>query len=116
MNTHAFRKFSVLVVIFGLVSSAAGQEAARGDDGGQSRTVNTAGLDPARLTDAEVLYRRIRTAAHSVCRAQKAIWDGRKVLHQKRCVARAIEDALARADAPLLTTVHRAFDERLAER
>lgn len=115
MKTHAFWSLSVLIVSVVLAASAAGQPGARGADA-ESRTVRSGGLDAAQMPDAEVLYRRIRKAAGSACRAQAAFWDVKRVLHQKRCVARAVEEAIAQADAPLLTAVHRAVGERVAER
>ena len=116
MKAHAFRSLSILVLIFGLEGLAAGGEPDLSRDGAQSRTVSGAGLDLARLPDAELLYRRIRSAAYSACRAQKARWDVKGVLHQKRCVEHTVEDAVVNAEQPLLTVVHRSFGERLADR
>jgi UrcA family protein len=107
---------SFLVLILGLATSAAERQPEADRDGAQRRTVSAAGLDVERVPDAEVLYQRIRTAAHSACRAQKALWDVTGVLHQKRCVERAVDDAAASAEQPLLTAVHRSLGERLADR
>jgi UrcA family protein len=116
MKAYTFRSVSILVLIFGLAASAIGGESEADLGDAQRRTVSAIGLDVERLPDAETLYRRIRTAAQSACRAQRALWDVKRVLHHKRCVERAIEDAVVRAEQPLLSTVHRSFGERLAER
>jgi UrcA family protein len=116
MKAHISHSVSLLLLIFGLAATATGRESPVDRDDAQRRTVSAIGLDVERLPDAETLYRRIRTAAQSACRAQRALWDGKRVLHHKRCVERAVEDAVLRAEQPLLTTVHRSFGERLAER
>jgi UrcA family protein len=99
--------------MFGLAGPAAGGVPQLDTE---HRTVRSAGLDITRLPDAEALYARIRTAAQSACRAQRALWDVKQVLHKRRCVERAVEDAIVRADQPLLTAVHRRAGERVAER
>ena len=114
--TVTFRCLSALVLMFHLANPAAGLESGDGFDSGRSSTVSSAGLDVSRLADAETLYSRIRSAAYSVCRADKAIWDVKVVLHQKLCVAEAVEAAVVKANQPLLTAVHRASGERVAER
>ena len=115
-QTRGFCRLSALVLAFQLVSPVAGLEAGQGFDAGRETTVDTAGLDPSRLADAQTLYSRIRSAAHSVCRAEKAAWDGKAVHHQRQCVEEAVATAVARANQPLLTAVHRAGGERVAER
>ncbi|HSC15548.1 MAG TPA: UrcA family protein [Gammaproteobacteria bacterium] len=85
-------------------------------DGEHRATVDGAGLDLSRARDAEILYGRIRSAAHSVCRAQKGLWDGKSVQHQRLCIDRAVDEAVARVDEPLLTALHRASIERVAGR
>jgi UrcA family protein len=111
-RTHGLRRTGALIVFLGLVGPFAGLASA--DDPGL--TVQSRDLDLSRFADIEVLYGRIRTAAHSVCRAEKAVWDGKALLHARRCAAQAVEDAIAQADQPLLTTVHRSFQQRLAQR
>jgi len=115
LDMHLIRRLAVLVLALHLATPALALEPGLFPDGA-SRTVDAAGLDVSRLADAEKLYARIRTAALSVCRAAKARWDGKRVLHQQLCVADAVESAVVRADQPLLTAVHRASGERLAER
>jgi UrcA family protein len=115
IETHTSRRLAVLVLALHLAIPALAVELGRGLDG-PSTTVATAGLDTSQISDAEVLYARIRTAALSVCRAAKARWDVKRVRHQQLCVAEAVENAVARADQPLLTALHRASRERFAER
>jgi UrcA family protein len=110
-RTNGLRRAAVLIVVLGLAGPFAGAAAQ-----GSSRSVQSHDLDLSRPADIEVLYARIRTAAHSVCRADKAPWDNKVVLHARRCVEQAVDDAIAQADHPLLTTVHRGFQERLAQR
>jgi UrcA family protein len=115
-QTQAVRTFGVIVLAAILVSPAAALEPGQGFEAGHSTTVATAGLDVSRRADAEMLYARIRTAAHSVCRAEKARWDGKAVRHQRQCIDAAVENAVARANEPALTAVHRATGERVAKR
>ena len=116
MKAQAIRSLGIFIIICGVVTSAGGQQPTRAAGGEQTRTVDSVGLDASRLDDAEILYRRIRTAAHSACAAQQRIWDVKKVLHRNHCVEEAVAAAVARVDEPVLTTIHQAFDERLAGR
>ena len=56
-------------------------------------------LDVSKLKGAKLLYLRIRYAAEGLCESA-ATW-GKK--EGKACVRKAIEDAVARVDVPLLT-------------
>ena len=115
-QTRAFQTLSALILTLNLANPVAAREPGQGFEPDRSSTVDSAGLDLSRLSDAETLYSRIRKAAHSVCRAEKAPWDGKAVSHQRRCIEEAIESAVARANQPLLTAVHRGRRERLADR
>ena len=57
-------------------------------------------LDVSKLKDAKTLYLRIRNAAETLCESA-ASW-GKK--EGDACVQKAVNDAVARVDAPLLTT------------
>ena len=116
LQTQAFRLLSVLVLALSFANPVAALEPGQGFDPGLATTVGTAGLDLSRPTDAETLYSRVRKAAISVCRAEKALWDGKAFLHQRLCVEEAVASAVARANEPLLTAVHRATRERVASR
>ena len=56
-------------------------------------------LDVTKLKGAEILYLRIRHAADVLCESA-ATW-GKK--EGKACVHKAVDDAVARVDVPLLT-------------
>jgi UrcA family protein len=57
-------------------------------------------LDVSKLQGAKTLYLRIRYAAETLCESA-ATW-GKK--EGDACVQKAVNDAVARVDAPLLTT------------
>jgi UrcA family protein len=57
-------------------------------------------LDMSKLKAAKTLYLRIRNAAETLCEGA-ATW-GKK--EGDACVQKAVNDAVARVDAPLLTT------------
>jgi UrcA family protein len=113
MNTSALRSIMLFALMFGVMSSAAAGDR---EAGAERRTVSAAGLDLTRLADAELLYARLRTAAHSACRAQQALWDGKRVLHKRRCIERVVEDAVVGVGEPLVTAVHNRASEHIAER
>src|SRR5687768_16681634 len=93
---------SVLLAFSGI---SRGEEPKR-FDGRQAQTVRASDLDLASHADVEILYRRIRSAAISACRADAALWDVKRSLHKKQCVESAVEVAVTSADVPLLTAVH----------
>jgi UrcA family protein len=107
-RTNSLLRAGALIVFLGLAGLAAAES--------PNQRVESRDLDLSRFADVEALYGRIRSAARSVCRADRASWDVKRVLHARLCVEDAIESAIAQADQPLLTTVHRAFQERLAQR
>jgi UrcA family protein len=113
MKNQALRSIAYLALMLGIMSSAVAGER---EPDAQRRTVSAAGLDLTRLPDAELLYARLRAAAHSVCRAQQAVWDVKRVTHKRRCVERVVEDAVAGIGEPLLTAVHHRAGERVAKR
>src|SRR5450432_3786720 len=59
-------------------------------------------LDVSTIKGAKTLYLRIRYAAETLCESA-ATW-GKK--EGETCVSKAINDAVARVDAPLLTQYH----------
>jgi UrcA family protein len=64
-----------------------------------SYPVGYSDLDVSKMKGAETLYLRIRYAAETLCESA-ATW-GKK--EGEACVQKAINDAVARVDAPLLT-------------
>jgi UrcA family protein len=71
-------------------------------------SVGYSDLDVTKLKGAETLYLRIRHAADVLCESA-ASW-GKK--EGKACVRKAVEDAVARVDAPLLTQYHELRSKR----
>jgi len=106
-QSKAFRRLASVIVMALFASGVAASPSA---------TIDTTGLDLARASDAQMLYARIRTAAISVCRADAAPWDGKRVQHRRLCVEQAIKDVVVRVNHPVLTNLHRSLNERVAER
>jgi UrcA family protein len=75
-------------------------------DGTAAQTVRASDLDLTSTADVETLYRRIRSAAISACRAGAAAWDVKRALHRKQCVESAVEQAVSRLDVPLLSAMN----------
>ena len=93
---------SVLLAFSGISRS----EETKRFDRPQAETVRASDLNLASHADVEILYRRIQSAAISACRADAALWDVKRVLHQKKCVESAVEVAVTSPDVPLLTAIH----------
>lgn len=68
--------------------------------------VRIADLDLSRAADAQTLYERIRYAARTICTDDELSFDVKRVLHWQQCVHSAVDDAVERANAPLLTAIH----------
>jgi UrcA family protein len=104
------RIIGVLGVTLALVafSSHAGDETTshRTIEREQIGTADASGLDFSKGADVEVLYRRIHRKAASMCRAQAAEWDVKRILHRQQCVRSAVEAAVKHANAPLLVALH----------
>ena len=64
-----------------------------------SYAVRYSDLDVSKMPGAKILYLRIRNAAETLCESA-ASW-GKK--EGEACVNKAVNDAVARVDAPLLT-------------
>ena len=64
-----------------------------------SYPVRYSDLDVSKFTGAKILYLRIRLAAETLCKSATT-WGRRE---GEACVRKAIDDAVARVDAPLLT-------------
>jgi UrcA family protein len=73
---------------------------------GPSKIVRFADLDLANPHDVEVLYRRIRSAAHLVCIDSSASWDGSRNRNWTECFNGTMEDAVRRVNRPMLTALH----------
>jgi UrcA family protein len=101
-------KFLVATACFALASTAIGGKARAleviaGSPTARSATVSYpvrySDLDVSKMKDAKTLYLRIRYAAETLCESA-ASW-GKK--EGQACVNRAVNDAVARVNAPLLT-------------
>jgi UrcA family protein len=79
--------------------------------------VPAADLDLSKAEDVETLYQRIRRTARSLCKTEhSAPWDVKRNLHQRECFERAVERAVAGANQPALTALHRGAASRVASR
>jgi UrcA family protein len=107
-------KFMVVASFFALGSTAIGgtalaqqpTAAATSPASSQSTTqwsvsypVRYSDLDVSKLQGAKTLYLRIRYAAETLCESA-ATWGKKEA---EACVNKAVNDAVARVDAPLLT-------------
>jgi UrcA family protein len=102
-------------VMAGFAGRAAGDETIRHRNLiEQATVVDASELDLADASDAEVLYRRIQRAAVTMCRDVGIEWGVKRVLQRRKCIAAAVDDAVTRADAPLLTALHHGGPERMA--
>ena len=81
----------------------------------REQTVSFAGLDLTQAAGVEILYRRIRAAAKSVCQDlytldlgdRRALWD--------RCVENSMAHAIANVDSPALAALHLAKTAKLGK-
>ena len=95
-------KFIVVASFFAIGGTALAQQAAAAEAASASTVsypVGYSDLDVSNMHGAKTLYLRIRYAAESLCEST-ATW-GKK--DGEACVNKAINDAVARVDAPLLT-------------
>jgi UrcA family protein len=102
-------KFMVAASFFALGCTAIGGTAVAQEPAAASTTnssvsypVGFSDLDVSTLKGAKTLYLRIRYAAETLCE-NAATW-GKK--EGGACVRRAVDDAVARVDVPLLTQYH----------
>ena len=80
-----------------------------------SKSIQSSGLDLTQPEGAQILYRRIQSAAHSVCRQEYSDrWDVKRVLRRQQCYEATVETIVNRVDAPELTAAHRNEAQQLA--
>ena len=100
IKTRSFAaKLLVASTFFALASTAALAQESSTANWSTAYAVGFSDLDVATMKGAKTLYLRIRHAAETVCESA-ATWgkqDG------DACVRKAINDAVARVDVPLLT-------------
>jgi UrcA family protein len=82
-----------------------------------AKIVRAADLDLTKPADIQVLYKRIRGAARTLCETeQSAPWDVKRNLHRRQCFERAVARAVARVNQPALTALHQSTAESVASR
>jgi UrcA family protein len=112
-TTTRLAKLSVVAVAMGL--TGLGSLTMAGEMGSEPTArdarmtrIDVSDLDLSRSADVEMLHRRITSAAISMCRADAAIWDVKRLSHRQQCVQAAVKRALAGVDAQL-TALHRGW-------
>jgi len=103
MNKSQSRLTFCLFVVLSLTSVVA--TASGSDASVPTYKIRFADLDLDTAAGNELLYRRIRTGAESVCRA----WEGRNlanVVRHKRCMEDAVADTVSKIDKPRLTACY----------
>jgi len=106
---------SCFVVALSMLSTANASAESKVRVRERTATVRVADLDLTRERDARVLYERIGYAARAVCRADEFSFDAFKGLHRRDCLQTTIADAVAQADAPLLTAIYLQQREQVAQ-
>ena len=84
-------------------------------DGVRSIEVSYAELDLTKAAGAQILYARIKKAAYTVCGAYDSpmAWN---YAAKTQCFKSAIEAAVVKINSPLLTSLHRNENTRLASK
>jgi len=100
MKTHNVRSTALLTAL--LLGSGLGLAHAE-----PTVTVSTRGLDLRKPQDVATLYTRIETGAARACQAASSPWDAGRVGNLKKCVAGAIDAAVAQANVGALTALHK---------
>ena len=95
-----------LAVAFSTLAAAPAEADAKIETYERNASVYVADLDLATERDAYVLYERIGYAARAICAADELSFETQRRPHWRQCVAAAIDNAVDRAGAPLLTAVH----------
>jgi len=107
-KTSIWINASMLVLALAWRSDAlAAATAVPADADSNQTTVHFGDLNIDRPAGAAVLYRRIRAAARSVCGDPQPPGLHMTSPDWRRCVAQAIDEAVARVDRPAVTAYHR---------
>ncbi len=108
IDNRGFRRLSAVVLGSAMAASCGALPAAAAVSGEiASEKVTFADLDISRPPGAAVLYRRIHSAAESVCTPFGAVGIASKVLVDA-CIHKAITDAVATVDQPALSRIYSA--------
>lgn len=74
----------------------------------QSITIHYGELDLSKAQGLEVLYKRIKRAASSVCGSDRSPLTTSRARHAMECYQATLEDAVRQVNRPRLTALHRA--------
>jgi UrcA family protein len=102
------------VAALGALSAATGVAAAAADEVATKR-VRFADLDISQPAGAKVLYQRIQAAAQQVCQIPYR-GDLTAITVERRCIDKAIDDAVRTVNAAALTELRFGGDVRLASK
>jgi UrcA family protein len=110
-RTNVLLASGLAAVVLGLASASSFATTS----GARSMKVSYGELDLSKSSGAETLYRRIKKAAYVVCGAYDSpmpwIYTAKS-----QCFKTAVDDAVAKVNSPLLTSVHRNENTRLASK
>ncbi len=101
---HTAAKRFVLTGLAAIVCTFATSGAIAGGTEERSMTVRFAELDLSKQAGVEVLYRRIKSAAWTVCGGRDPI--ARINIAKSQCYKTAVANAVTQVNAPLLTALH----------
>jgi UrcA family protein len=99
-------------VVLGLGSAAS---FATTSNGVRTLTVSYGELDLSKPAGAEILYKRIKRAANTVCSVYESPMPWNFVA-RNRCIQTAVDEAVAKVNAPLLTALHDNKTTRVASK
>ena len=112
-RTNVLLASGLAAVVFGLAS--VNSYATNDIYGTRSVKVSFGELDITKPAGAQALYKKIRKAAFVVCGAQDSPmpWS---FTARNECFKTAVDDAVAKVNSPLLTSLHRDEKTRLASK
>ncbi len=106
-----------LTALAALSFAAAGHAAASSNDDTISVTVRYGDLNLDNMVDAQVMMKRIRSAAHRVCSDVSDRFD--LAMRGPKCIDTTVNNAVARLGAPIVTAMNsghpQSIDVLLAE-
>ena len=97
LNTRWFAAFALTAALTGVSLPAQADMKVKFGD-----------LDLSKPEGIAALYGRIERSARLVCKDSSSPWDAGRVETFQRCYQAAIQDAVATANQPQLTALHRA--------
>jgi UrcA family protein len=112
-RTNVLLASGLAAVALGLASAQS--FATTSADGVRSIEVSFAELDLTKPAGAETLYKRIKKAAFVVCGAYDSPMSWNHAA-KTQCFKNAVDEAVARVNSPLLSSLHRNENTRLASK